>query len=104
MVLPGQAGKERVNTLNKLAYSFYYKDTVASRQYAEEAIHLSREIVFLDGQAEAFRNLGYIQFYKGDYPRALQDYQHALTLFEETDNRYKVGRENGRNRQRYSTY
>ena len=91
-VIVKQDGYDRIKTLNHLAYSLYFIDFEVSKQYAEEAMDLSEKLGYKEGIAEAYRNLGYIYWYGGDYPEALKKCHKSMTLYEELNNRYKLAR------------
>jgi len=88
MVLPGQTGKERVNTLNWLAASLSFIDEEKSLAYADSAMILAEKMNFKKGMADAYRNYGHIFLYFDKCPQALAVYFEALALYQELDNRY----------------
>ena len=87
-VLPGQEGEERLQTLNFLAASLSFEDKKQSEHYANEALAQAIQMGNRKGKADAYRNLGRKEFYDGIYPKALNYYQEALLIYEETDNFY----------------
>ncbi len=91
LILPEQQGKERVNSLNRLAVSLSFVDYDLSTKYADEAMDLANEFIYDEGVAEANRNLGHIYFYQGNYPKALNNYFEALSLYEKLKKKHKVG-------------
>jgi len=87
LILPDQIEEERVNSLNKLAISLTLlgEDSDIIVQYAEEALNLAKELNYQEGIATAYRNLGYINFYHGNYPDALNSHFEALRIYEKLD-------------------
>jgi tetratricopeptide (TPR) repeat protein len=90
-ILPEQTGKERVNSLNGLAVSLSFIDYGQSTQFAGQAIDLARELEYVQGIADAFRNYGQIYVYQGNYLQALDNYLKALTMFEELKDKHTAG-------------
>ena len=88
MVLPGQAGEERINSLNWLAASLSYTDERQSLAYADSAMALAKDMNFQKGMADAYRNYGHIFLYIEKYPKALVSYFEALALYKELKDRY----------------
>nr|NQU90006.1 tetratricopeptide repeat protein [Bacteroidota bacterium] len=88
LILPGQQGVEKVNSLNNLAVSLSFIDYERSKQYADEAMNLSKDLDYKEGTADAFRNYGHIYFSQGNYPKALNNYHEALILYENLDNKH----------------
>ena len=84
LILPDQMLEERVNTLNLLGVTHFYKDTKLSIQYTDEAISLAKELNYKEGMADAFRNYGLISFMQGNFSQALNNFLDALSLYEKT--------------------
>ncbi len=91
LLLPVQHGEERINSLNYLAVSLSFIDYGLSKQYAEEAMKLSREVNYKKGIADAYRNYGHIYVYQGQYPKALNNYFDAISLYERLDLKRTAG-------------
>jgi len=91
LILPGQEGEEKVNTLNALAVSLSFQDFELCKQYADEAMILAMEINFQEGVADAYRNLGHLNFYKSNYPEALNNYLEALQIYKQLNQRNTIG-------------
>jgi tetratricopeptide (TPR) repeat protein/anti-sigma regulatory factor (Ser/Thr protein kinase) len=89
-VLPAQQGIERVQTLNRLALSLSFEDAEKSTHYADQAMMLAKRMNFTEGIATAYSNYGFIQFYEGNYPDALNFFYEALHIYEEIGNMRKV--------------
>lgn len=90
-ILPGQAGEERVNSLNSLAVSLSFVDSDSSMQYADEAKKLAMELDYPEGIANAYRNYGFIYLYQGNYPMALDNFLEALSLFKQIGDKNAAG-------------
>jgi len=91
LILPGQDGEEQVNTLNDLAISLSFQDFELCKRYADEAMVLANEINYREGVAAAYRNLGHLNFYRNNYPDALNNYFEALRIYEKSDQRNTMG-------------
>jgi tetratricopeptide (TPR) repeat protein len=89
-VLPKQQGIERVQTLNRLAVSFSFEDADKSTHFADQAMMLAKRMNYTEGIAAAYSNYGFIHFYEGNYPDALNFFYEALHIYEETGNLRKV--------------
>lgn len=89
-LLPGQQGEERVNSLNCLAVMLFYEKTDVSIAFTEEAMNLAKELEYDKGIADACRNWGYIYQYQGSFPKALDNYLEALSLYEKLDLKHTV--------------
>jgi len=89
-VLPEQIGEERLQTLNALAASLSFEDKKECRYYAQQALDLSEKLNNKEEKATALRNFGRMEFYDGNYPRALNYYQESMKIYEAIGNRYLV--------------
>ena len=91
LILPHQNGEQRVNSLNNLAVSLSFVDYNESKQYADDAMNLAKEVNYEEGIAAAFRNYGQIYLYQGNYPQALNNYLEALSLYEKLEKKHTAG-------------
>ena len=91
VILPDQIGKERVNSLNCLAVSLSFVDYDQSKQYADEAMDLAKEMNWEEGIATAFRYYGQIYVYQGNYTQALNNYLESLSLYEKLEKKHTAG-------------
>lgn len=82
LILPDQQAEEKVNTLNNLAVSLSFIDFERSKQYADEAMMLAKEMDYKIGIAKALMNYGHMFSYEGLYPQALINYLEALSIYE----------------------
>ena len=89
-VMPTQQGIERIQTLNRLAVSFSFEDAGKSTHFADQAMMLAKRMNYTEGIATAYSNYGFIHFYEGNYPDALNFFYEALYIYEETGNLRKV--------------
>ena len=46
----------------------------------EKALHQSEEIEYKKGIADAYNNLGYLSLEKGDYKKAVEDFENGLSI------------------------
>lgn len=58
IVIDGYEGKQKVDALNKLAVSIFNQEPKESEEYARTSLHLAKELVYLEGQAEALKVIG----------------------------------------------
>ncbi|MBW6492521.1 MAG: histidine kinase [Lentimicrobium sp.] len=89
-VLPSQQGIERIQTLNRLAVSLSFEDAEKSTHYADQAMMQAKQMNYTEGIAMAYSNYGFIQFYEGNYPDALNFFYEALHIYEDLGNLRKV--------------
>jgi len=88
LVLPDQLTEERVNTLNNLSVSLFFKEFDLSEHYADEAMSLAKELNYEKGIADGFRNYGHLYRHQGNYPQALNNYFEALSSYEKLDKKH----------------
>jgi tetratricopeptide (TPR) repeat protein len=88
LILPDQIGEERVNSLNSLAVSLFFIDYEASKQYADEAMNLAKNVNYEKGIADAYRNYGHIYVYQGKFPQSLNNLLESLSLYEKLDEKH----------------
>lgn len=89
-VLPDQTGSERIKTLNALAASLSFEDKDKCRFYAGQALSQAEELKDNEAIAATYRNYGRMEFYDGNYPRALEYFQKSLSSYENQENKYMV--------------
>jgi len=90
LVLPDQHSEDRIKTLNMLSISLCYEEFAKSKQYAIEAMNLSKELDYQKGIADSYRNLGHIDFYQSNFADALINYLESLQLYEKLDKEHTV--------------
>ncbi|MEZ5196982.1 MAG: histidine kinase [Bacteroidales bacterium] len=90
--LTDQEGTEKVNTLNHISASLSFEDYALSKQYADDALLLAKKLNYQEGVAAAIRNFGYIQFYQGNYPHALNYYWESLNIYRSLGKEAIAGR------------
>ncbi|MEP7171192.1 MAG: tetratricopeptide repeat protein, partial [Bacteroidota bacterium] len=74
----------KVNILNDLSGKFWQTgDYTRARQYADDALAISKKIAFKKGIANAYNIIGIIYQDQGNYPDALKNYFASLKMREE---------------------
>jgi len=84
--LAAAAGEERVDLLNELAYDIKANEPQQSIIYAAEALELSTDLGYEEGEVTALNNLGIGHYFLADYVRALDYYIETLELAERLGN------------------
>jgi signal transduction histidine kinase/Tfp pilus assembly protein PilF len=79
-ILLNVTGKEKVDLLNQLASENYYLSSEKLKEYAKQALELSKKINYKNGKVQSFHNLGKLYYSGGDYDNALNYYQKALKI------------------------
>lgn len=79
----------KVNSLIALATKCLNTDLTNAIQYGTEALTLSKKINFQKGQAFAHKAIGLGNFFLGNYPEAVTQFQNSLAIFEDIN--YKAG-------------
>lgn len=74
-------GIERVDVLNSLSDLLKRNSYDKSKSYAEEALKISRQIDYHNGEAKALVNLGFAEYIHNDLERAENLYLNALAIF-----------------------
>ncbi|MBC8766603.1 tetratricopeptide repeat protein [Arenibacter sp. BSSL-BM3] len=64
-------GKEKVRTLLKLYSAYIYKSDESANNYNDQALKLSRNIAFQEGNLKAKYNRAYLQFVKGNFDSSM---------------------------------
>ncbi len=79
--LANSPGKEKIDSLNELAYE--NKDNAPQKciDYANQALKLSQELHYPEGEAAALKHIGCGFRVLGDYNRAFQHIRQALEVF-----------------------
>jgi len=72
--------EEKIDNLNKLADEFYHEDVSKVKEYATEALMLSKKIGYVRGQANAIRNLGVAAYLIGETSKAYDLFQQCYEL------------------------
>jgi tetratricopeptide (TPR) repeat protein len=81
----------RVNTLNRLCWSYRRIDSKKAIRYGEEASQLSTRIRYWRGLAYACKNLGAAYSVIGSYDKAQFNLTKAMRQFSELNNRMEIG-------------
>jgi len=88
----GEEGKEKVNTLNKIASAFSRSDPEKTKDYASQALDLAEKLGFKEGVAKSCRAIGASYMLRGDYDKALEYQLKALSIFAELADRTGVAK------------
>lgn len=78
--LPAASDTQRVRLLNAISYESRKTDTALTRKYAVEALELSRDLGHIEGQVNAYINLGEYFRIKGNHDLALTWYFGGIDL------------------------
>jgi tetratricopeptide (TPR) repeat protein len=77
-----EAGRPRVDALNKLAFAYTLVSVLESEKFTREALKTSQSINYPSGLAESFKILGIIYYVRGEFNLATQYSYEALKLYE----------------------
>jgi tetratricopeptide (TPR) repeat protein len=91
-LIPHRQGAELADIYNKLASTYSFDNPPLCEQYANQAITLSKELVYLRGIADAERLLGQMYWYEGDYPETVIHYYNALEDYEKINDNYSLAK------------
>ncbi len=80
----------KVRLLGKLSFQYYQFDTDSGIYYAERAIALSEKLDWGLGMAFSFNYLGTNYAVKGDYPKALENFNKSLSKYTEVGNKQGI--------------
>ncbi len=80
-------GRERTQVLNQLAQLHLRKNATQSIEYANEALKVSTENDYPNGESNARINLGNAHSRLNDHWKALTSFKKALAIFEKSNNR-----------------
>jgi signal transduction histidine kinase len=81
-----------LNTLNELAYKYYSISPDSTLELGLKSLEWCKKANFLKGEAEALRNIGIAYDINGNYPKALQYFQDALTIAQKINYEKGVGK------------
>jgi tetratricopeptide (TPR) repeat protein len=89
--LNGVTGKAKVDLLNRLSGVSIRHDPQKTIEYAKQALNLSRDLKYPEGEAGAFINLGLGYSIKGEnYRESLEYYRQGLKWFEKQDDQKRL--------------
>ncbi len=77
--------REKVNMLNELSQELRSSDIEKAKQYAEEALDLSKKLKYNKGSALSFINIAYIHTRKDNFNRAMENYSDAMKYVEKVN-------------------
>ena len=73
----------QVNALNKLSLELVQIDSlIEATHYAAIALSLSDKIDYNKGKAYAYKNIGMVNYYKGDFKNVLDSWYNSLAIFK----------------------
>src|SRR5688572_18164999 len=78
----GRADTNKVRHLNALAAELRGNKPDTAITLNSQALELSAKLKYEAGTAVSHHDLGYTYFQKGDYPKALEHYLDALSIWE----------------------
>ncbi|WP_299458761.1 tetratricopeptide repeat protein [uncultured Microscilla sp.] len=70
----------KVNTYNSLANQYRFNDSVKVAHYTTQSIRLAKSKHYTEGIADAYYNLGWINYIKNHYEKALELFKKVLAL------------------------
>jgi tetratricopeptide (TPR) repeat protein/DNA-binding CsgD family transcriptional regulator len=89
--LPHSRDTMKVNVLNQISKRYWYADPPKARQYAGEALKLSRTIRFGKGEALAYNNMGIGYYLQNDYSNALKYFTESIKANGSLGNQKGIG-------------
>jgi class 3 adenylate cyclase/Tfp pilus assembly protein PilF len=90
--LDGVEDTARVNILNRISKEFEFREPEKSYQYAKDAVRLSEELVYEEGLAYGYMNIGNYHTEQSDYDNAIKYFQYALDIYKKLGD--KTGEKN----------
>lgn len=84
-LLSDSKSEEQVDILNELSSEINHYDAVAARNYAEQALDLSRSLQYLDGERGALLWLGLCEYNNANFSSALKYHFEGLRLATKDD-------------------
>jgi tetratricopeptide (TPR) repeat protein len=83
--------QEKVDLLNELCKQLWFSDLGKSSEYGNQALKLSKEIKYKEGEATSLNNLGVVSWVHGDYYRALDLYYTSINLRDSIGGKLGLG-------------
>lgn len=83
-------GQKYTDICNTLSRSYVTSELDSCRFYAEKAIEKANSVNYKTGMVSGLTNLGNMNFIKGNYPDALQNYMAALNIMEEENDLFGI--------------
>jgi serine phosphatase RsbU (regulator of sigma subunit)/Tfp pilus assembly protein PilF len=80
----------KVNILLSLSQQLCNSSPNEAMQYSSEAKTLAIQLKYKSGEAYALKYIGLINFYLGKYVHAYQNWEQALKIFEETEDKKSI--------------
>jgi adenylate cyclase len=82
----------RIRLLNTISWEFKSSDPQEAQRFADSALTISKRINFKQGESEAFKNLGVIEYLQGNYDNAIPRFEAALRIMEELHDKKNAGK------------
>lgn len=74
----------KVDLLTRLAYEDYLTEPGRSLQYSYEALQISKDIAYLNGEAQSLRQIGIVMWSQANYASALKHFFAGLKIADST--------------------
>ncbi len=81
--LSASSGKERVDLLNQSSENLENSEPLRARELAQEAINLSQQVEYPQGEAAALKTIGNIYLQQSNNSQALEYFLSALKIYEQ---------------------
>jgi serine phosphatase RsbU (regulator of sigma subunit)/Tfp pilus assembly protein PilF len=89
-LLTAKQDTAKINILLSLSQQLCNSSPTEAMQYSSEAKALAIQLKYNPGEAYALKYIGLINFYLGNYVQAYQNWEQALKIFEETDDKKSI--------------
>jgi tetratricopeptide (TPR) repeat protein len=87
LLISAKEDTSKVNILVSLSGHYSASDPGAAGAYASEALFLSDKLGSIPGIAKSHNSLGIVDYYQGNYTKALDHFSKATAGYEKTGNR-----------------
>lgn len=87
--------KDKADVFNKLAFKYLVFDSINTANYASQAIRLSKEIDYAEGQSDAYYAIGWVTMIFGHNASAIDLFNQVLEISKAAD--YQKGMANAYN-------
>ena len=82
----------RIHLLNSVAWEFKSSDPQEAQRFADSALAISIRIGYREGESEALKNSGVIEYLQGNYDKAIPAFNAALLIIEELGDKKNAGK------------
>jgi tetratricopeptide (TPR) repeat protein len=86
------ADTTRVNLMVDIGVEYWAVDPQKTITYAEKALELAKKIKYPRGEAKSYQGIGIYYWQKNDYPKALANYGHGMSLYKTLGDKLGFGR------------